>query len=425
MSKKNDYTKNTQLIYGNNESIQWNFSDHLVPPMTKSSTFRLHTAERGAKAFSQFGQADYDEQLYSYERFGEPNKNMLEENLAIAEGGESCITFASGMSAVHAATSFALNPNGNEIISHRTIYGCSYSLFTNLYKNLGIKVSFCDLTTPSSFLDLVTDKTRILYLEAPANPTLDLLDLDEISKLVKEINKIRNEENRIITVIDNTFATPWSQRPIEHGIEVVLHSLTKNISGFGTCLGGAVITKKDHYSSLALFRKDTGGSLSPNVAWQILVYGLPTLGLRITKQIATSMKVAKFLEDHPKVDKVLYPGLESFPQHDLAKRMLKDPNGNFAPGFLLYFTLKADSNEEAQDKGRILMNKIAKEAYCITLAVSLGQLKTLIEHPSSMTHSAYSTEEQIEIGIHPGGIRLAIGIEEPEDLIKDLEEALK
>ncbi len=424
MTKKSNYSIPTQLIYGKFETEKWNFANHIVPPMTLSSSFRLQSAERGAEAFSHFGQMDQPEAQYFYERMGEPNKDMLEETLAIAEGGECCLTFGSGMGAISAATGFALNESASEIISHKTIYGCSFSLFTNWYRKIGLKVNFCDLKDPESFLPFVNERTRILYLEAPANPTLDLLDLDAISKLVADINKTRRPGNRIITVMDNTFATPWGQRPMEHGIEVVVHSMTKNLSGFGACLGGAVITKKEHFASLSLYRKDYGGNLSPQTAWQILVYGIPSLGIRINKQTENAKIVAKFLEDHPKVERVYYPGLESFPQYDLAKRMLKDYKGKFMPGTLIFFHLKGIDLDAARDAGRKLMNSLADNAYCLTLAVSLGQLKTLIEHPGSMTHSAYSSEEQLNVGIHPGGIRLSLGIEESEDILKDLSTAL-
>jgi methionine-gamma-lyase len=264
-----------------------------------------------------------------------------------------------------------------------------------------------------------------VYLESPSNPTLDLLDLGEISKIVQEHNAKRSKDNQIITVIDNTFATPWCQRPIEHGINVVLHSLTKNLSGFGTELGGVVITKKDFFTDLFMMRKDCGGVMSPQTAWHIMVYGVSTLSLRLKKQQENAYEVANFLETHPKVEFVRYPGLKSFPQYELAQKMLRDPDGAFAPGAMLYFAVKGDSPAHSKERGGKLMNYVAENSYAMTLAVSLGQLKTLIEHPGSMTHASYSAEEQLKRGMHPGGIRLSIGVENPRDIITDLEHAFK
>ncbi len=429
MSKESKYSIPTQLIYGEAGSTDWDYSDHVIPPLTRTSTYRLRSAERGASGFDAIGKEgdknSEDKRIYIYGRMADPNKVMLADAIARAEEGEVAVMFATGMAAVHAAVTFPLTQKANKIISHSTIYGCSYSLFTTWFKKMGIHVDFCDLKKPDSFLDLVDEHTRVLYLESPANPTLDLLDLPEITKLVAEINKSRSEENKILTVMDNTFATPYCQRPITMGVDVVLHSLTKGLSGFGTELGGAVVTRKEFNGDLVLHRKDFGGDMSPSTAWHIHAYGIPTLSLRVPKQIANAQKIAQFLEDHPEVEQVFYPGLESFPQYELAQKVLKDYDGNFAPGFMIYFTIKAASPEASKERGKKIMNYIADNAYCITLAVSLGQLRTLIEHPGSMTHLAYSAEEQIKAGIHPGGIRLAVGIESVDDVIKDLDTAIK
>ncbi|MCB0319057.1 MAG: PLP-dependent transferase, partial [Bdellovibrionales bacterium] len=288
----------------------------------------------------------------------------------------------------------------------------------------GFKVNFTDFSNPDSFLEFVTDKTRVIYLESPANPTLQLIDIEAVMSRVKQINSNRSEDRQIITVIDNTFATPFCQRPGEFGVDVIVHSLTKGISGFGTEMGGAVVADRKFLDSLILYRKDFGGNLSPSTAWHILVYGISTMPLRIQKSQSNAMKVAEYLEQHPKVENVRYPGLESFPQYEIATRMLKDFDGNFAPGIIIYFTLKSDSLEGSKSDGEKMMNFIADNSYCITLAVSLGQLRTLIEHPGSMTHAAYSAEEQMKIGMHPGGVRLAVGIESADDIIKDLDAAL-
>ncbi len=420
------YSVPTRLIYGQSHTDAWSWDDHLIPPLTRSSTFRLESAQRGAQGFNAVGDPKQKDNppIFIYDRIAEPNKLLLADALATAEHAETAVTFASGMAAVHAAVGFSLTPECNEIISHKTIYGCTYSLFTEWFKRLSIPVKFCDLTDPTSFIPLVTERTKIIYLESPANPTLEILDIEVIAQLVKELNSRRPADRQILTVIDNTFCTPWSQRPITHGIDLVVHSLTKGISGFGTELGGAVVTRNEFNTPLILFRKDFGGAMSPSTAWHIHTYGISTLNLRLPKQQDNAIKIAKYLSNHPAVAEVFYPGLPSHPQYKIAQKLFKDYDGNFAPGFMIYFILKGDTPAQAQERGNRMMNYIAENAYTVTLAVSLGQLRTLIEHPGSMTHAAIPPEEQLKRGFHPGGIRLAVGIEDVRDLVRDLEEAL-
>lgn len=421
------YSLPTQLIYGQSHTAEWDYSHHVIPPITASSTFRLSSAARGAEGFQAIGQYHDPKKsqapIYVYDRMGEPNNDLLQHALARAEGGEIALVFSTGMAAVHAATCSLLHPK-SEIISHSTIYGCSYSMLSRWLNGLGVQVHFTDLSEPDSFLPFVNENTRILYLESPVNPNLALLDLAAIVKVVKKLNAGRPKERRILTVLDNTFATPFCQRPIDHGVDLVLHSLTKGISGFGIDMGGAVITRKEFFEPLALFRKDFGSFLAPEVAWRILNFGLSTLSLRLPRQQESAMQIARFLEAHPKIARVAYPGLSSFPQHSLAKRQMRDFNGKFAPGSMLYFVLRGNP-EKAKKMGEKMMDFVADNSYCVTLAVSLGQLRTLIEHPGSMTHISYPAKEQIARGIDPGGIRLSVGIEDPKDIIFDLEAALR
>ncbi|WKZ56646.1 MAG: PLP-dependent aspartate aminotransferase family protein [Bdellovibrionota bacterium] len=430
MLKKLDeskYSIPTRLIYGKSVTEEWDYSHHVTPPISASSTFRLDSAGRGATGFEAIGNRELVERLggptYVYARMAEPNNDMLSHALAVAERAEVAVTFASGMAAVHAAVCVRLQA-GDEIISHKTIYGCTYSMFTTRLPRFGVKTHFVDLKDPLAWVPLVTDRTRILYLEAPANPSLALIEVDTVCKKLKEINKTRPADRQILTVMDNTFATPWCQRPIEHGVDIVVHSLTKGISGFGTDIGGAVVTRQEFHDELILFRKDYGGILSPQTAWHILVYGISTLSLRLPRQIENALAIARFLETHPKVAKVAYPGLESFPQYDVAKRLMRDYEGNFAPGIIVFFSLKGKDPADALRSGQKMMDFIAQSSYTITLAVSLGQLRTLIEHPGSMTHRAYKPEEQLAFGFDPGGIRLAVGIEPVGDIIADLGRAL-
>jgi cystathionine beta-lyase/cystathionine gamma-synthase len=255
-------------------------------------------------------------------------------------------------------------------------------------------------------------RTRVLYFESPVNPTLDLIDLTALRELVDEVNLDRDPERKLLIYIDNTFATPFGQRPLRFGVDVVLHSLTKNLGGFGTELGGAVICPRSMLARLLLYRKDFGGILASKAAWSILVYGLPTLALRIKRQQHTARKVATWLEKNELVSRVVYPGLESFPQRELAERQLVDFDGDFAPGGMIYFELDPERVEAEE-----FVDEIAGSAYSVTLAVSLGHTKTLIELPASMTHSVYGT---------PGcAVRLSIGLESPSDIIADLKRAMQ
>jgi len=348
---------------------------------------------------------------------------MLEENLAYAERGETAVSFASGMAAISAALGVTVAAR-QEIIAHKVLYGCTFSLLTNWLPRYGVKTKFCDLTKEHELRGNINDYTRVVYFETPANPNLQLIDISSIRRVIDEINSQRCERWRIWIIVDNTFATPFCQRPLDYGADIVVHSLTKDIGGFGTDMGGAVIAPKELHGHLLLYRKDFGGVLSSKNAWMFLVYGLPTLATRMVNQQKTASRVAKFLEGHPKVEKVYYPGLESFPQYELARRQMISYDGKFAPGNMIYFVLK--ENQEGNNiMGEKLIDYIAERSYTITLAVSLGQIKTLIENPYSMTHAALPVEEKKTKGVDPGGIRLSIGLEDWHDIIDDLREALE
>lgn len=422
------YSPETRLIHGKMVSPHWNYQDHIVPPISASASYRLESAARGAEGFLEFANPEFNHDtqspIYIYDRLDEPSRGMLEERLQAAEGGGTCVTFSTGMAAISAALGVLLKA-GDTLVSHRTVYGCSYSLFTNWYPRLGIRVVFSDLTDIDSLHRLLEEDSSIMaiYGETPCNPSLELLDLKAIAAAVRPFAETRPPQRRPFTVIDNTFATPYCQRPLEHGIDIVVHSLTKNIGGFGTDMGGAVIGPKLLEPDLLLYRKDFGGVLSPKAAWPPLVYGLPTLALRCRQQMELTHQVASFLEQHPAVERVVYPGLPSHPQHELAKRQMRDFDGDFAPGSLLCFVLVGEAGE-VKERGARLMDLLAQQALTITLAVSLGQIRTLIEHPASMTHAPVPAEKQLEAGIEPGSIRLSIGLEKAEDIIADLEKAL-
>jgi cystathionine beta-lyase/cystathionine gamma-synthase len=426
---KQKHSLETTLIHGMNVSKKWDFSHHVVPPISSSCTFRLESAKRGALGFAEFAHHTDDTAIssrapiYIYDRLGEPNKEVLEENLAAAENGDAAVTFSTGMAAVSAALG-CVTGTGDEIIAHNILYGCTYSLLTNWYPRYKITTKFIDMKNPVNVRRAITPKTRVIYFETPVNPTLELIDIQTIVNEVKQQNKKRPKGRKIYVIVDNTFASPYCQRPLEFGVDFVIASLTKNICGFGTDMGGVVVGPKWSYDILLLYRKDYGGALAAKSAWPLLVYGLPSLATRMRHQMETAHAISTFLESDPRVAFVNFPGLKSFAQSDLAKKQMRDYDGKFAPGSILYFVLKGKSPKQRHDKGEKFINFVAKNAYSITLAVSLGHIRTLIEHPSSMTHSAIPLDEQVRNGLEPGGIRLSIGLEKPSDIIQDLANAL-
>jgi methionine-gamma-lyase len=268
--------------------------------------------------------------------------------------------------------------------------------------------------------DLKNKKVKAVYFESVCNPSLEIIDLKRICQLVETENKTRQEENKIKVIVDNTFATPWGLRPLEYGAHLVIQSLTKNIAGFGTEMGGAIITSKKFRTPILLIRKDIGAIMHPHSAWNIMIYGIPSQILRFEAQQKNAMAIAQYLEKNSLVEKVYYPGLKSFPQYALAKKMLQTPEGGFAPGTMLSFTLKGSSAKTEK-----FINLIAENSYSITLAVSLGLIKTLIEVPGLMTHSAVPEEKQVDSGIPRKLIRMSLGIEDSKDIISDLEQAFK
>ena len=422
------YSMDTHLIYGKNISTKWDYSHHVVSPISSSTTFKLDSVERGAQGFISFANTpsmhEEETPIYVYDRLGEPNKDILEENLAYVEKGEMAVTFASGMAAISGILG-TLTGTGDEIITHTTLYGCTISLLTNWYPRYNIKINKVDLTEIENLFNIVNNNTKVIYFETPANPNMDIIDIEAIAGMLKEINKDRKEKDQVKIVVDNTFSTPFCQRPIELGADFVVHSLTKGIGGFGTDMGGAVIGKKTYRDLILLYRKDFGAVLNTKSAWAILTYGLPSLALRQRQQVKSALKIAEYLNSHPKVAQVNYPGLPNFKYYKLAKKQMTDFNGNFAPGSLIYFLLKGKDIEETRERGRQFMNYVADNAYTMTLAVSLGHTRTLIEHPASMTHSVVPSDKLLENKIDPGGIRLAIGLENVNDLLLDLEDCLK
>lgn len=416
----NRYRPTTRLVHGPDHSAKWDFTHHVTPPLSSCTTYRLDSVRRGARGFTEFGQHVKDvgePPVYVYDRLDEPTRSILEGELAEVEGGEACISFASGMAAISAALCSVLRA-GERVVAHPVLYGCTHSLLTNWLPRLGIEVDRVSMNDAEALRAAIGEETRVLYFETPTNPTLELIDIAAVRRVVDDVNRGRDPSRRVLVYVDNTFATPFGQRPLEHGADIVIHSLTKNIGGFGTEIGGAVVCPRSMVGALLLYRKDFGGILSSKSAWAIMVYGLPTLALRLKRQQYSTDKIVAWLEKQAWVRRVVYPGLKSFPQRKLAQRQMRDFDGEFAPGNMVYFELETDADHAVD-----FVDEIASKAYSITLAVSLGHTNTLIEMPGRMTHSVYGAEGAE--GVSGSGIRLSIGLESPDDIVADLESAAR
>ena len=393
----------TKIIHiGNEPNLKEGGSGDVVTPIHLSSTFARK-------------KVDVPTAGYEYSRSGNPTRYALEKNLASLENAQFAFAYASGLAAI--TNVLLLLKSGDHVVSIDDVYGGTRRLFTRVFEQFGISFTFADFSNAKEIGKYITPKTKMIWLESPTNPLLKIIDIASIAQFAKT--------KHITSVVDNTFATPFCQRPIELGADFVVHSLTKGIGGFGTDMGGVVIGKKKYRDLLLLYRKDFGAVLNTKSAWAILTYGLPTLALRQRHQIKSAMRIAEFLNAHPKVDFVNYPGLPSFKGYEIAKKQMIDFNGNFAPGSLLYFVLKGNTPAETKEVGSRFMDYVADNAYTMTLAVSLGHTRTLIEHPASMTHSVVPPDKLRERGIDAGGVRLAIGLENTDDILLDLDESLR
>lgn len=364
-------------------------------PIYQSSTFAFRSAKHGAALFAG------EEEGYVYTRLGNPTQAALESEMAFLEGGEAALCFSSGMATISGII-LALCRNGENLISSDTVYGGTHNLYKESLPLWDIAVKEVDAVDPKNIENAIDEKTRLIFIETPANPTLSLIDIVECAKIAKK--------NHIPLVVDNTFATPYLQRPIELGADIIVHSATKYIGGHGDTIAGIAVGKKDFIDDLrAKILRDLGAVISPLNAW-LLLRGLKTLPVRMDRHCANALEIAKFLSLHPKINWVRHPGLSTHPQHELAARQMKKFGG------MVTFEVKG-----GRSAGEKLMNSVG----LITLAVSLGDCDSLIEHPASMTHSTYSPEELEEVGISEGLIRLSVGLEDSSDIITDLKLALK
>ena len=369
----------------------------LAMPIYQTSTFIFDSAEQGGRRFA------LEEAGYIYTRLGNPTTTVLENKIAALEEGEAAVATSSGMGAI-SSTLWTVLKAGDHVVTDKTLYGCTFALMCHGLTRFGIEVTFVDTSNLDEVKNAMKENTRVVYLETPANPNLKIVDLEALSKLA-------HANPNTLVIVDNTFATPYMQKPLKLGADIVVHSVTKYINGHGDVIAGLVITNKELADQIRFvgLKDMTGAVLGPQDAYYI-IRGMKTFEIRMERHCKNAKKVVEFLNKHPKIERVYYPGLETHPGHEIAKKQMKDF------GAMISFELKGGF-----EAGKTLLNNLK----LCSLAVSLGDTETLIQHPASMTHSPYTKEEREAAGITDGLVRLSVGLENVEDIIADLEQGLE
>lgn len=376
---------NTKTIHGGQENTDPAYNS-VMPPIYQTSTYAQSTPG-GHKGFE-------------YSRSGNPTRAALENSIASIENGKHGMVFGSGLAAIDAVMKL-LKP-GDEILSTNDLYGGTYRLFISIFEDFGLKFKFADMQDAASVAKNVTKNTKLIWVETPTNPMLNIIDIEAIAKIAKDKN--------VLLAVDNTFATPYLQQPLDLGADIVMHSATKYLGGHSDVVMGALAVKdKDLAEKLYFIQNASGGIAGPQDSFLVL-RGIKTLHLRVQRHCENGKTVAEFLDKHPKVDKVYWPGLKNHPNHDIAKKQMKDFGG------MLSFTTKNDSLEGAVS--------FVEKLKVFTLAESLGGVESLAGHPASMTHASIPKEEREKTGVKDSLVRLSVGVEDEADLIADLKQAL-
>lgn len=368
------------------------FDEHSTP-LYLTSSFIFQDAEDMRASFAE----EKPKNLYS--RFSNPNVTEFTDKIAKMEGAEAGYAFATGMAAIYSTFAALLNA-GDHIVSCQSVFGSTHTLFTKYFPKWNIETSYFKAEDAANVEQYIKPNTKILYLETPTNPAIEILDLEFFGKIAKKHN--------LIFIVDNCFATPYLQQPIKYGADIVVHSATKLIDGQGRVLGGIAVGKEDLIREIYLFARNTGPALSPFNAW-VLSKSLETLAIRVEKHCENALKVAEFLENHPNVELVKYPFLKSHPSYEVAKKQMK------FGGNIVAFEIKGGI-----EGGRNFLDKIQM----CSLSANLGDTRTIVTHPASTTHSKLSDEERNEVGITAGLVRCSVGLENVEDIIADLKQAL-
>lgn len=341
-----------------------------------------------------------DHQGYEYSRTHNPTRTALQNNLAALENGKHGLCFSSGLGAIDAI--LKLFKPGDEIISSNDLYGGSYRIFVNVFAKFGIKFHFVSMEDPESIRERINENTRLIWVETPTNPMMKIIDIAAVSKIAKE--------NKILVGVDNTFATPFLQNPLDLGADLVMHSVTKYLGGHSDVVMGAIVVNDDQLADeLAFIQNACGATPGPQDCFLVL-RGIKTLHIRMERHCQNGKTIAFYLLNHPKVDKVNWPGFESHPNYDIASKQMKDFGG------MISFTLKGNKKEDAI--------KLLENLHYFALAESLGGVESLCGHPATMTHASVPKEEREKVGISDSLIRLSVGIEDAQDLVKDITDAL-
>jgi methionine-gamma-lyase len=360
-----------------------------------SSTFVFPDTATGSALFAG------ETEGHVYSRISNPTVSLLESRMANLEGAEAGLATASGMGAI-SATLWTLVKPGDEIITDKTLYGCTFAFMRDGLSRFGVRITHVDLREAENLKSAISDQTRIVYFETPANPNMRLVDIAAIAAIARDAGAL--------TIVDNTYATPLLTRPIELGADFVLHSATKYLGGHGDLIAGIVCGRAEPIHDIRMIGvKDMTGAVMAPLTAMLVMRGLKTLQLRVARHSESGLKIAEWLDSHPAIAAVHYPGLPSHPQHDLARRQMSGFGGMIA------FELNGGF-----DAGTAMMDRLT----LIQRAVSLGDAESLIQHPASMTHSTYSREERLKHGISDGLVRLSVGLEDVEDLVSDLDTAL-
>lgn len=339
---------------------------------------------------------------YEYSRTHNPTRQALEKNLAALEGGKYGLVFSSGLAAIDTLLK-TLSP-GDEIISTNDLYGGTYRLFVKVYEKLGLKFHFVPMQDTSFIEEKINEKTRLIWVETPTNPMLNVIDIESVAKLAKS-------KGEILLAVDNTFSSPYLQQPLKLGADVVMHSATKYIGGHSDLVMGALITSDEKLAEQLYFLQNAAGAVPGPMDCFLALRGIKTLHVRMQRHCENAEKVARFLRSHPRVEKVFWPGFPDHPGHDIAKKQMK------AFGGMISFTIKGDNVEDAY--------KAISSLKIFTLAESLGGVESLAGHPATMTHASIPREERIKSGLSDSLIRLSVGLEDAEDLIADLKQVLQ
>jgi len=389
----NDYRFDTLSIHAAEMDDQ---NQALNSPIYMTSTFTFKDLQQAEDTFT------FKRRAYVYTRGGNPTVNLFEQRLSVLEGGVDGVAFSSGMAAISSVI-MSFTGAGDRILAHRNLYGSTFGFLNHLVSHYGVKTDFVNMTDLDLFETFISPQTKVVYFETPTNPSLEIIDIKRVSEIA--------HAHGVKVVVDNTFATPVFQRPLELGADVVIHSVTKYISGHGDVVGGFATSKDfDYVQRLKFgFMCELGGVMSPFNAW-LLLRGLKTLSLRMDRHASNAMKIANYLNDLDEVERVIYPSLPEHPGHKLAATQM---NGS---GGIVSFELRGD-----RDKAETFV----KNLELIKLAVSLGDAETLVEVPAMMTHRDYPEEELHIFGFSGKTIRISAGLEHPDDLIDDIEGSLK